>query len=74
MVIIDTAHGHSKGVPDMVKQVKKQFTDLEVVAGNIATGSGAKALVDAGADGVKVGVGPGSICTTRSWPVWALPR
>ncbi|HQU40310.1 MAG TPA: IMP dehydrogenase [Chitinophagales bacterium] len=65
MVIIDTAHGHSKGVLDMVKQVKKQFTDLEVVAGNIATGSGAKALVDAGADGVKVGVGPGSICTTR---------
>ena len=65
MVIIDTAHGHSKGVLEMVKTVKKKFTDLEIVAGNIATGAGAKALVDAGVDGVKVGVGPGSICTTR---------
>ncbi|MEZ5012862.1 MAG: IMP dehydrogenase [Chitinophagales bacterium] len=65
LIIIDTAHGHSKGVLEMVKQVRKQFTDLQIVAGNIATGEGAKALVDAGVDGVKVGVGPGSICTTR---------
>lgn len=65
LVIIDTAHGHSKGVIEMVKKVKAKFTDLEVVAGNVATGEGAKALVDAGVDGVKVGVGPGSICTTR---------
>jgi IMP dehydrogenase len=65
LVIIDTAHGHSRGVLNMVKEVKKAFPGLEVVAGNIATGEGAKALVDAGVDGVKVGVGPGSICTTR---------
>ncbi|HNV97735.1 MAG TPA: IMP dehydrogenase [Chitinophagales bacterium] len=65
LVIIDTAHGHSKGVLDMVRLVKKTFPDLEVVAGNVATGAGAKALADAGVDGVKVGVGPGSICTTR---------
>lgn len=65
LVIIDTAHGHSKGVLDMVRLVKKSFPDLEVVAGNVATGAGAKALADAGVDGVKVGVGPGSICTTR---------
>ena len=65
LIIIDTAHGHSKGVIEMVKRVKKTFPDLEVVAGNVGTGEGAKALVDAGADGVKVGVGPGSICTTR---------
>lgn len=65
LVIIDTAHGHSKGVIDMVRLVKKTFPDLQIVAGNIATGEGAKALVDAGADGVKAGVGPGSICTTR---------
>jgi len=65
LVIIDTAHGHSKGVVDMVKIVKNKFPDLEVVAGNVATGAGAKALADAGVDAVKVGVGPGSICTTR---------
>lgn len=65
LVIIDTAHGHSKGVLDMVRLVKRSFPDLEVVAGNVATGAGAKALADAGVDGVKVGVGPGSICTTR---------
>ena len=65
LVIIDTAHGHSRGVLDMVRLVKKTFPDLEIVAGNVATGSGAKALADAGVDGVKVGVGPGSICTTR---------
>ncbi len=65
VITIDTAHGHSKGVIDALKQVKKEFANLEVIVGNIATGDAAKALADAGADGVKVGVGPGSICTTR---------
>jgi IMP dehydrogenase len=64
-VIIDTAHGHSKGVIDAVKRNKTQFPDLQVIAGNIATAEAALALVEAGADGVKVGIGPGSICTTR---------
>lgn len=65
VICIDTAHGHSKGVIEAVKQVKKQFRKLEVIAGNVATEAGAKALAEAGADAVKVGVGPGSICTTR---------
>ncbi|MFI5172520.1 MAG: IMP dehydrogenase [Chitinophagales bacterium] len=65
LVIIDTAHGHSKGVIEMVKLVKSEYPELEIVAGNVATGAGAKALADAGVDGIKVGVGPGSICTTR---------
>jgi IMP dehydrogenase len=65
VVVLDTAHGHSKGVLDAVKKVKGQYKDLEVIAGNVATGEGALALVEAGADAVKVGVGPGSICTTR---------
>ncbi len=65
VVIVDTAHGHTKGVIDMVKLVKKQFKHLDVIAGNIATGDAALALIEAGVDGVKVGVGPGSICTTR---------
>jgi IMP dehydrogenase len=65
VICIDTAHGHSRGVLDAVKMVKKHYPNLEVVAGNVATGDGAKALVMAGADAVKVGVGPGSICTTR---------
>lgn len=65
IVSIDTAHGHSKGVIDCFKRIKKTFTDLDVVVGNIATAEAAKALVDAGADAIKVGVGPGSICTTR---------
>ena len=64
-VIIDTAHGHSKGVIDTLKQVKSKFSDLQVVVGNIATAEAAKALAEAGADAVKVGIGPGSICTTR---------
>ena len=64
-VIIDTAHGHSQGVIDTLKKVKKQFPKLEVVVGNIATGEAALALAEAGADAVKVGIGPGSICTTR---------
>ncbi|UZR92928.1 IMP dehydrogenase [Chondrinema litorale] len=62
---IDTAHGHSKGVIDALKQVKIEFPDLDVIVGNVATAAGAKALAEAGADGIKVGVGPGSICTTR---------
>lgn len=65
VVSIDTAHGHSKGVIDAAKSVKKTFPDLELIVGNIATGEAAKALADAGADAIKVGVGPGSICTTR---------
>jgi IMP dehydrogenase len=64
-VIIDTAHGHSKGVIDKLKEVKRAYRDLQVVVGNIATGKAALDLVAAGADGVKVGIGPGSICTTR---------
>lgn len=65
VITLDSAHGHSVYVINMVKQVKKAFKDLNVIAGNIATAEGAKALADAGADAVKVGVGPGSICTTR---------
>jgi IMP dehydrogenase len=64
-VVIDTAHGHTKGVVDVLKVIKKEFPKLDVVVGNIATGEAAKYLVEAGADAVKVGVGPGSICTTR---------
>ena len=65
VVIVDTAHGHSKGVIDRVRWAKETYPDLQVIGGNIATGAAAKALADAGADGVKVGIGPGSICTTR---------
>ncbi|MGI6074375.1 MAG: IMP dehydrogenase [Fermentimonas sp.] len=64
-LVIDTAHGHSKGVRDMLVMVKKEFPGIDVVVGNIATAEAAKYLVDAGADGIKVGIGPGSICTTR---------
>ena len=64
-VIIDTAHGHTKGVVDVLKSIKTKFPDLDVVVGNIATAEAAKYLVEAGADAVKVGIGPGSICTTR---------
>lgn len=64
-VVIDTAHGHTKGVVLVLKEVKKRFPKLDVVVGNIATADAAKYLVDAGADAVKVGIGPGSICTTR---------
>jgi len=65
VITMDTAHGHSLGVLKMVKSLKKEFKNLQLIAGNVATGEGAKALADAGADAVKVGVGPGSICTTR---------
>lgn len=64
-IVIDTAHGHSKGVVEVLKKVKAAFPQIDVVVGNIATGEAAKYLVAAGADGVKVGIGPGSICTTR---------
>jgi len=64
-IVIDTAHGHTKGVASVLKEVKASFPDLDVVVGNIATGAAAKYLVDLGADAVKVGIGPGSICTTR---------
>ena len=64
-VIIDTAHGHSLGVLNAVSEAKKRYPNMQIIGGNVATGEGAKALADAGADGVKVGVGPGSICTTR---------
>lgn len=64
-IVIDTAHGHTKGVIDMLKLAKSTFKDIEVVVGNIATPEAARALVEAGADAVKVGIGPGSICTTR---------
>ena len=65
VIVVDTAHGHSQGVLDRVKWVKKNYPQVQVIGGNIATGDAAKALADHGADGVKVGIGPGSICTTR---------
>ncbi|QJR10333.1 Inosine-5'-monophosphate dehydrogenase [Usitatibacter rugosus] len=65
VIVVDTAHGHAQGVLDRVKWVKKKFPNLQVIGGNVATKDGAHALVDHGADGVKVGIGPGSICTTR---------
>jgi IMP dehydrogenase len=65
VIIVDTAHGHSQGVLDKVRWVKQNFPDVQVIGGNIATAAAALALVEAGADGVKVGIGPGSICTTR---------
>ncbi len=65
VICVDTAHGHSKGVLDMIKSLRKKFKQLQIIGGNVATGEGALALVQAGVNGVKVGVGPGSICTTR---------
>ena len=65
VIVVDTAHGHSQGVLDRVQWVKKRFPHIQVIGGNIATAAAARALVDHGADGVKVGIGPGSICTTR---------
>ena len=65
LVVVDTAHGHSRRVLDTVTRIKRMSNAVQVVAGNIATGEGAKALIDAGADSIKVGIGPGSICTTR---------
>jgi IMP dehydrogenase len=74
VITIDTAHGHSKGVLDACRKVKRKFPGLDVVVGNIGTGDGARALVKAGADAVKVGVGPGSICTTRVVAGVGLPQ
>lgn len=65
VVVVDTAHGHSKGVIEAVKKLKQLYPDLQVIAGNVATGEATQALIEAGADAVKVGIGPGSICTTR---------
>jgi IMP dehydrogenase len=65
VIVVDTAHGHSQGVLDRVRWVKDNFPEVQVIGGNIATGAAAIDLVKAGADGVKVGIGPGSICTTR---------
>lgn len=74
IISIDTAHGHSKGVIDAAKRVKKKYPELDLIVGNIATGDAAKALLKAGADAVKVGVGPGSICTTRIVAGVGLPQ
>ncbi len=65
VLVVDTAHGHAKGVLDRVKWIKKKYPEMQVIGGNVGTGEGARALVDHGADAVKVGIGPGSICTTR---------
>ncbi len=65
VIVVDSAHGHSKNILDAVRQIKSAYPDLQVIAGNIATGEATKALIEAGADAVKVGIGPGSICTTR---------
>ena len=64
-LVIDTAHGHSKGVGELVRATKRRHPELQIVAGNIATAEGASFLIEAGADAIKVGIGPGSICTTR---------
>lgn len=65
VIVVDSAHGHSRNILEAVKRIKSKYPDLQVIAGNIATGEAAQALIDAGADAVKVGIGPGSICTTR---------
>jgi IMP dehydrogenase len=65
LICLDTAHGHSAGVLDSIRKIKQTYKNIELIAGNVATKEGAQALIDAGVDGVKVGVGPGSICTTR---------
>ena len=76
VIVVDSAHGHSKNILEAVKKIKAAYPDLQIIAGNIATGAAAKALIEAGADAVKVGIGPGSICTTRvvagiGVPVWS---
>ena len=65
IIALDSAHGHTKGVIDVLKSIKKSFKNIQIIAGNVGTAAGAKALADAGADAIKVGIGPGSICTTR---------
>ena len=74
VIVVDTAHGHSQGVIDRVNWIKKNFSSTDVIGGNIATADAARALVDAGADAVKVGIGPGSICTTRIVAVVGVPQ
>ena len=64
-IVLDTAHGHSKGVIEKVKEIRAKYPELNIIAGNVATAEATKALIEAGADVVKVGIGPGSICTTR---------
>ena len=73
-IVIDTAHGHSKNVIDTLKRVKSKYSNVDVVCGNIATAEAAIALADAGADAVKVGIGPGSICTTRVMAGIGVPQ
>ena len=65
VIVVDSAHGHSKNIMDAVKRIKEKYPELQVIAGNVATAAATKALIEAGADAVKVGIGPGSICTTR---------
>lgn len=65
VIVIDTAHGHSQGVIDTVKRIKREYPDIQLIAGNVATAEGTRELIEAGADAIKVGIGPGSICTTR---------
>lgn len=74
MIVVDTAHGHSKRVLEAVKKLKKEMSEVEVVAGNVASAEGAQALIDAGVDAVKVGIGPGSICTTRIVTGFGMPQ
>ena len=74
VIVVDSAHGHSANVLRVVRMVKDKFPDLQVIAGNVATGAGAKALIEAGADCVKIGIGPGSICTTRIVAVIGVPH
>ncbi len=65
MIVVDSAHGHSRNILEAVKKIKAAYPDLQVIAGNVATGAATRDLIKAGADAVKVGIGPGSICTTR---------
>ena len=74
LIVVDTAHGHSRNVIERIRWIKQRFNEVEVVGGNVATAEGAKALVDAGADAVKVGIGPGSICTTRMVTGVGMPQ
>ena len=74
VVVVDTAHGHSRGVLDAVSMIKRLSNSTQVIAGNIATPDGAEALIDAGADGIKIGIGPGSICTTRAVTGVGVPQ
>ena len=65
VIVVDSAHGHSANIIKAVREIKEKYPDLQIIAGNVATGAATKALIEAGADAVKVGIGPGSICTTR---------